>query len=102
MAPPPENQINENTSGLPPYGPSVVPEKEVQIEKLEYGVPHDEVDNKSIDKDDLDDTPAAIAALNMPDWREQEKKIVRTLDLAMMPMLWILYLFNYLDRGSIG
>jgi MFS family permease len=43
-----------------------------------------------------------IAALNDPDWKAKEKKLVRTLDMTLLPMLWILYLFNYLDRTSIA
>ncbi|KAL0929911.1 major facilitator superfamily transporter [Colletotrichum truncatum] len=45
---------------------------------------------------------APLEALGIPDWREQEKKIVRRLDMTLMPMLWVLYLFNYLDRASIS
>lgn len=44
----------------------------------------------------------AIEALNDPDWEAKQKKIVRTLDMTLLPMLWILYLFNYLDRTSIA
>lgn len=39
-----------------------------------------------------------IAALNDPNWQDLEKKVVRRLDMTLLPMLWILYLFNYLDR----
>lgn len=35
-------------------------------------------------------------------WRAKEKKIVRKLDMTLMPMVWILYLFNYLDRNNIA
>jgi hypothetical protein len=34
----------------------------------------------------------------IPDWRNLEKKLVRRLDLTLVPMLWILYVTNYLDR----
>lgn len=43
-----------------------------------------------------------IDALGIPDWRQLEKKIVRRLDMTLMPCLWSLYLFNYLDRASIA
>lgn len=43
-----------------------------------------------------------IEALGDPDWRQKEKKLVRTLDMTLLPMLWILYLFNYLDRTNIA
>lgn len=36
------------------------------------------------------------------DWSAKEKKLVRKLDMTLMPMVWILYLFNYLDRNNIA
>lgn len=44
----------------------------------------------------------AIDALGIPDWKQLEKKLVRRLDMTLMPCLWLLYLFNYLDRASIA
>ncbi|KAL1870424.1 hypothetical protein Daus18300_005110 [Diaporthe australafricana] len=35
-------------------------------------------------------------------WLAAEKSLVRKLDLSLMPMVWILYLFNYLDRNNIA
>lgn len=43
-----------------------------------------------------------IDALGIPDWRDLEKKLVTRLDITLMPCLWVLYLFNYLDRASIA
>lgn len=43
-----------------------------------------------------------IDALGIPNWRDLEKKIVRRLDFTLMPCLWVLYFFNYMDRASIG
>jgi hypothetical protein len=43
-----------------------------------------------------------LDALGIPNWRELEKQVVRRLDFTLMPCLWCLYLFNYLDRASIG
>jgi len=43
-----------------------------------------------------------IDALGIPEWRTLEKKLVRRLDMTLMPCLWVLYLFNYLDRASIA
>ena len=37
-----------------------------------------------------------------PEWRRKEKRLVRKLDMTLMPMVWILYLFNYLDRNNIA
>jgi hypothetical protein len=36
----------------------------------------------------------------VPDTPE-EKKLVRKLDMTLMPMLWIMYIFNYVDRTNI-
>ncbi|KAJ9666158.1 hypothetical protein H2201_003837 [Coniosporium apollinis] len=35
-------------------------------------------------------------------WLRQEKKLVRKLDMTLMPMIWVLYMFNYLDRNNIA
>ncbi|KAH8729122.1 major facilitator superfamily domain-containing protein [Phaeosphaeriaceae sp. PMI808] len=43
-----------------------------------------------------------IEALGIPNWKEVEKKVVKRLDMTLMPCLWVLYLFNYLDRASIA
>ena len=37
-----------------------------------------------------------------PEWRRGEKKLVRKLDMTLMPIVWVLYLFSYLDRNNIG
>lgn len=43
-----------------------------------------------------------IESLGIPNWRELEKQVVKRLDMTLMPCLWVLYLFNYLDRASIA
>lgn len=35
-------------------------------------------------------------------WLASEKRLVRKLDMTLMPMVWVLYLFNYLDRNNIA
>ena len=37
-----------------------------------------------------------------PEWKWSEKSLVRKLDMTLMPMVWILYMFNYLDRNNIA
>ena len=44
----------------------------------------------------------ALEALDIPDWQAKEKKVVRTLDMTLLPQLWILYMFNYLNRTNIA
>lgn len=33
---------------------------------------------------------------------EEEKKLVRKIDMHLIPILWAMYVFNYLDRTNIG
>ncbi|PVH81135.1 MFS general substrate transporter [Cadophora sp. DSE1049] len=35
-------------------------------------------------------------------WLGREKSLVRKLDMTLMPTIWVLYLFNYLDRNNIA
>lgn len=44
----------------------------------------------------------SIEALGIPDWQAKEKKIVRRLDMTLLPQLWILYMFNFLNRTNIA
>ena len=37
----------------------------------------------------------------VPDTPE-EKKLLRKIDLHLLPMLWGMYVFNYIDRTNIG
>lgn len=32
----------------------------------------------------------------------EEKKLVRKIDMHLIPILWAMYVFNYLDRTNIG
>lgn len=41
-------------------------------------------------------------AINQERWNAVEKSLVRKLDLTLMPVVWLLYLFNYLDRNNIA
>lgn len=43
-----------------------------------------------------------IASLGISDWEMKERKVVRTLDMTLLPQLWILYMFNYLNRTNIA
>lgn len=52
--------------------------------------------------DELPKAEEMIERLGIPDWRNLEKKLVRRLDMTLVPMLWVLYVTNYLDRASIG
>jgi hypothetical protein len=43
-----------------------------------------------------------VAQLGFANTAELEKKVVRRLDMWMLPQLWILYMFNYLNRTNIA
>lgn len=46
----------------------------------------------------------AVSSAN-PQWTKkspEEKKLVRKIDLFLMPTIWILYLLSYMDRTNIG
>lgn len=52
----------------------------------------------------LHDYPKAVEATT-PEYVEgtaEEKKLVRKIDMHLIPILWIMYVFNYLDRTNIG
>lgn len=36
------------------------------------------------------------------DTRKMERRVVRKLDMTLMPVVWILYFFNYMDRNNIA
>jgi hypothetical protein len=52
----------------------------------------------------LKGTPSEMGAVDheTPEWKKSEKSLVRKLDMTLMPMVWILYMFNYLDRNNIA
>lgn len=43
-----------------------------------------------------------VASLGIPDWEAKQKRVVRVLDMTLLPQLWILYMFNYLNRTNIA
>ncbi|KAJ9650163.1 hypothetical protein H2198_010525 [Neophaeococcomyces mojaviensis] len=59
----------------------------------------------SIDRSAVSDTKEDVLSthsVESKEYRAIEKRLVRKLDLTLVPMLWILYLFNYLDRNNIA
>ncbi|KAI0410804.1 MFS general substrate transporter [Xylaria grammica] len=59
---------------------------------------------------DVEAKPAAEEIESKPDqgpivdenWLAAEKRLTRKLDFTLVPMCWILYVFNYLDRNNIA
>ncbi|KAF4908277.1 putative transporter [Colletotrichum viniferum] len=54
----------------------------------------DFVSEKDVNGDDLGMSEEEYAAV--------EKSLTRKLDFTLVPVVWILYLFNYLDRNNIA
>ncbi len=70
--------------------------------KIEHGEHQEHV---LVDESSIKGRPSGIDPLNalgIENWREVEKKVVKRLDMTILPMLWILYLSNYLDRTNIA
>ncbi|KAJ9636378.1 hypothetical protein H2201_003544 [Coniosporium apollinis] len=50
----------------------------------------------------VQDAELAEALRNYVPGSDAEKKLVRKIDWALMPILWIMYILNYVDRTNIG
>ena len=62
-----------------------------------------EFDEENMLKDEeLANPEDQIDALCIPNWSDLEKKLVMRLGMTLMPCLWVLYLFSYLDCASIA
>lgn len=82
---------------------TATPATTAPVEKIGFAADYtDQLSASEKNTDPLPDVNAPIEALGLEDWQALEKKLVRRLDMTLMPMLWVLYLFNYLDRASIS
>ncbi len=54
----------------------------------------------------MDDPKGTVQEPGSPvqddEWHRTSRRIVRKLDMTLMPMIWLMYLCNYLDRNSIA
>lgn len=50
----------------------------------------------------VEDTEMAEALQNYVPGTDKEKKLLRKIDLRLMPILWVMYILNYVDRTNIG
>lgn len=94
---PPPAEHERDASTDPKHAPTNAPggERPVVIDDIN--------DPEVLKSEELLPTPEdQIEALGIPNWKELEKKVVKRLDMTLMPCLWVLYLFNYLDRASIA
>ncbi|KAK8174535.1 major facilitator superfamily transporter [Phyllosticta citribraziliensis] len=67
------------------------------IEHVEMGVDGNDIVKLSQDEAELEE-----ALRNYVPGTSEEKKLVRKIDLLLMPILWIMYILNYVDRTNIG
>jgi hypothetical protein len=83
------------------------------IERLKFILPIMTIDEKSGDIQHFDvvnstmeiKSEGSVDANTIPideAWLAREKRLVRKLDWTLMPTIWVLYLFNYLDRNNIA
>lgn len=61
----------------------------------QYSVEHRDVDSKEMDvKRERVELPVAGVS-----WTpEEEKKLLRRIDLQLLPIMWLMYLLSYMDR----
>ncbi|KAI8287997.1 putative transporter [Colletotrichum sp. SAR11_57] len=46
--------------------------------------------------------PPEEIVMEQPEWRATEKSLVRKLDMSLLPVVWTLYMFNFLDRNNLA
>ncbi len=66
-------------------------------------------DSSKMPEQRLGDAPQQIDAEKLehadvvsPEWKKTERSLVRKLDVTLIPVVWVLYMFNYLDRNNIA
>ncbi|KAK3353814.1 pantothenate transporter liz1 [Lasiosphaeria hispida] len=58
---------------------------------------------KSVSKDDADAKVGVVEIPDGPAWSlGEERKLVRKVDLALLPTVWIMSLLSYMDRANLG
>jgi hypothetical protein len=78
------------------------PTGEAVADYKETGAPLNNVPSYENDKAEISPNLNHVELLGLPNAAELEKKIVQKLDIWMLPQLWILYMFNYLNRTNIA
>ena len=62
----------------------------------------DHFEKAELEKIDNMKTEDDIVIEDSADWRAAEKSLLRKIDMTLLPLVWLLYLFNYLDRNNIS
>ncbi|UPL02141.1 hypothetical protein LCI18_013075 [Fusarium solani-melongenae] len=55
-----------------------------------------------VDKEIMTEAKSNELGMTEEEYNAAEKSLVRKLDYTLVPMVWLLYLFNYLDRNNIA
>lgn len=93
MTTPNSDQRGHSSTGS--AAPSVVGNEKMDVSHI-----NDKMDLEGADQE-LPSVLAPIEALGIEDWRTLEKKIVRRLDLTLMPCLWVsCLLFSSLSSST--
>lgn len=60
--------------------------------------------NPALEETDQKDEQQSAEELqgNAEQFAAEEKKLVRKMDLFLLPTIWIMYLLSYMDRTNIG
>ncbi|KAF2439360.1 MFS general substrate transporter [Karstenula rhodostoma CBS 690.94] len=65
-----------------------------------HSIEHFDVDTKGMDVAKHERVEIAVGGVS---WTpEEEKKLLRRIDLQLMPIMWLMYLLSYMDRTNIG
>jgi hypothetical protein len=72
----------------------------------EYNTSHPELDKK-VDSEQLEHSsnngmPVLADGAPYVPGTEEEKRLLRKIDKHLLPMLWVMYVMNYIDRTNIG
>lgn len=71
-------------------------------EKMAERETSNHIERKGSDAPDVTLKEHDNCGLSDEQWKAAEKRLVRKLDLTLVPILWVFYLFNYLDRNNIA
>jgi hypothetical protein len=68
---------------------------------LDVGMKHD-VQHIDLPGNGKEDPEATAVEQEYVPGTAEERRLVRKMDLHLMPILWVMYIFNYIDRTNIG
>lgn len=86
---------SDNANAL---GPAPFPEEKLKTSAQYYEEGNDEPGDEKL----APHVPELIQGLTEEERRVLEKKLVRKIDLRLLPMLILMYIMNYLDRNNIA